>query len=110
VNSSGGSFTFPPVRVSNSHGEAVVTIAGAFRVAGAEGARQLTFSTSRMVRVAWGQVNDRDQQAASGSSQTTVPLPGPDEVLSFEMPQIKSPEFGDFRDQFSVRLRVRPIQ
>jgi hypothetical protein len=110
VNDSGGSFSFPPVTVSSNEGQAAVTILGTFRVTGPPDARQLTFSTSRRISQERGAGPNRDTFSGNGSSQTTIPLPGPDEVLSFEMPQIKSGSGADSPDRFSVRLRIRPIQ
>jgi hypothetical protein len=44
----------------------------------------------------------------TGTSTTTNPMPGPDDVLSFEMPSIRLLNGGPaLPDQFAIRVRIR---
>jgi hypothetical protein len=47
-----------------------------------------------------------------GSTKTTVPMPGPDEVLSFEMPPLRIPGGATVPDRLSIRVRLtrEPMQ
>jgi hypothetical protein len=67
-----------------------VQISGSVQVTNEQGLTELIFSASRKV------------PHSSGSSTTRIPLPGPDEVLSFELPPIST-----LVEQYSVRVRIR---
>jgi hypothetical protein len=43
-----------------------------------------------------------------GSTKTSVPMPGPDDVLSFEMPPLRVPGGAVVPDRLSIRVRVAP--
>jgi hypothetical protein len=104
----GAAFAFAPVSVDTSHGPIMVQIAGSFVFP----ARQrLVFTTNRRVTRARTDQPARDRtKFVEGNSVTAKEMPGPDDVLSFEMPPVLS-EKGEpaLPDQFSVRVRIRPM-
>jgi len=107
-------FTFLPLRIDTPRGTLEVEVGGALTVTtGTAGDRQLTFSTKRSVvfRQAGSDGNDVRKAEASGGGETTMAMPGPAEVLSFEMPPLQNPTGGPLLpDRVSVRLRIKPVQ
>jgi hypothetical protein len=80
----GGSVTFAPLAVTTPQGDAQVEIGATFRrFTAATGGEFLLVSMSR-------HINARSLPAGgvSGSTSTLIPLPGPGEVLSLEIPAI----------------------
>ena len=108
MNQDGASFAFPPVAIATAQGSAMVQVTGSFAVTKNEsGEEQLVFSTNRRVTTtAAGQPRDRFRDV-QGSSRTTNPLPGPDDVLAFEMPAIRL-DGHEAPDRFSVRVKIAP--
>ncbi len=107
----GAAFAFAPVSIDTPRGPASVQIAGSFHVKLDEsGTQQLVVATMRDVRfAAAGSPGQNTPQSIQGSSITTHPMPGPDDVLSLEMPPLRSRQ-GDATaapDQFSLRIRIR---
>jgi hypothetical protein len=109
VTQDGGAFAFPPVRIETALGPVVVQVTGSFRVRpeGPDGQR-LVFTTSRRATQASGGTPRDTALSVSGSSTTTTALPGPEEVLAFELPPVRLPNGGEAPDQFSVRLQIAP--
>ena len=72
-----------------------------------EGEPRLFVSATRRVSFipASGPVRDV-RQVHEGSVKTAVPKPGPDDVLSFELPALSVPGAPSVPDRFSIRLRV----
>ena len=107
-------FTFLPLRIDTPRGTLEVEVGGALTVTmGTAGDRQLTFSTKRSVvfRQAGADGNDVRKAEASGGGETKIAMPGPAEVLSFEMPPLQNPTGGPLLpDRVSVRLRIKPVQ
>jgi hypothetical protein len=107
-------FTFLPLRIDTPRGTLHVEVGGALTVTtGTSGDRQLTFSTKRSVvfQQAGAEGNDVRKAEASGGGETKMPMPGPTEVLSFEMPPLQIPTGGPpLPDRLSVRVRLTPVQ
>jgi hypothetical protein len=106
-------FTFLPLRIDTPRGTLNVEVGGALTVTtGPAGDRQLTFSTKRSVVLQAGaEGNDVHKAEASARGETKMPMPGPAEVLSFEMPPLQSPTGGPpLPDRLSVRVRLTPVQ
>jgi hypothetical protein len=103
-------FAFPTVTIGASQGTAIVQVTGSFAVKeDARGHSQLVFVTSRRVTVTPADQRSQDVVVDSrGGSRTTNPMPGPDEVLSFELPPIRLTGWPAIPDQFSVRVRITP--
>jgi hypothetical protein len=113
MNEAGASFAFPPVAIATSGGTTMVQVTGSFAVTHADnGEQQLVFSTNRRITnrrdttTTVGQPRDRGDDV-QGTGRTTNPMPGPDEVLSFEMPPIRW-NGHEAPDQFSVRVKIAP--
>jgi hypothetical protein len=113
ASGTGGQFAFPPMALATPRGELSVRVTGAFAVRSATAhTRQLTFSTRRAVTFtpAGSPARDRAPET-TGTSDTTSPMPGPAEVLSFEMPPVRVPNGGpEVPDRFSVRVRITPVR
>jgi hypothetical protein len=109
MNRDGASFVFAPVRVSTSRGEAVVRVKGSLAVIiGANGEEQLRFTAQRQVSPAGGPGSIDGKLASSGASTVMYRMPGPQEVLAFEMPPVYVEGAEPVPDVFSVRLTVAP--
>ena len=105
----GAAFAFVPVSLDSPQGPVVVQVTGSFRVQDAAGGPQLLFTTNRRVTVTSAQM-PRDRAAGStGTSTNTLAMPGPDDVVAFELPAVQLPNGGGtIPDQFSVRVRIAP--
>ena len=107
-------FTFLPLRIDTPRGVLNVEVGGALSVAtGTAGKKELTVSTKRSAILAQpgGNGDQVRKPEVYGSSETKMPMPGPAEVLSFEMPPLQNPTGGPpLPDRLSVRLRIRPMQ
>jgi hypothetical protein len=105
----GADFAFSPITVSTSDGAVVVQVTGSFAVTSGGSGDQLVFATNRRVTSARLDLPVRDGVPDSqGNSRTAVPMPGPDDVLSFEMPPLRVKGQPPLPDQFSVRVRITP--
>ena len=101
-------FAFSPFTIETSAGPLNVQIRGLLRVTVDEASPQLIFTTIRKVWYSSTGPNRDAATTASGSSTTKNPMPGPDDVLSFELPPIKVPNSSvTLPDQLSVRVRIR---
>ena len=101
-------FSFTPFTIETPGGPISVQIIGYVGITAERGPTELVFSTVRSVRyAATGPVRD-STATSTGSSTTRQPMPGPDDVLSFELPSIKVPNStATLPDQYSVRVRIR---
>jgi hypothetical protein len=106
----GAIFAFAPVSVTTPEGSVGVQITGSFAVQSGPAGDRLVFQTARRLTY-WtttGQSGGRAQEA-EGVGRIVRSMPGPDEVLSFELPAL-----GTLRghsavpDRFSIRVRIRP--
>jgi hypothetical protein len=101
-------FAFSPFTIDTSAGPLNVQIRGSLRVTADEGSPQLVFTTMRTVRYSSNGPNRDASSSSSGSSTTRNPMPGPDDVLSFELPPIRIPNSpATVPEQYSVRVRIR---
>jgi hypothetical protein len=92
-------FSFPPVAVNTSRGVVMVDINGTLRVTD----NQIAIGLGRRARASGAQPLD-----TTGSSEMSVDLPRPEEVLSFEFPALQKPaEDLLAKHKFSVRVRVK---
>lgn len=110
INDLGGSFTFAPITVPTNTGSAVVFVGGHMRVVrSTNGGDQLLFTTSRRVMTSGADVPPPGSRPDSvGSTRIIERMPGPEEVLSFEMPPITVNGQPVAPDQLSVRLKIKP--
>jgi hypothetical protein len=115
MNREGASFSFNPIAITTAKGApAMVQITGRLRVATSDtGEEQLQFTTFRRLTSSDRGVTPpltvsvRDGAVqVDGSSNLAHPMPGPEEVLAFEMPPIRTRDGSVVADQFSVRLRI----
>jgi hypothetical protein len=105
----GAAFAFAPVTIDGPGGPASVQVTGSFAVPtnSETGNQHLVFMTSR--RVTRGDDQPRDTADTAGSSRIVNVMPGPDAVLSFEMPPMRSINGRPAApDRFSVRVRITP--
>ena len=106
----GAQFAFAPVSIDTPAGPVTLQVTGSFHVRFDDsGALQLVFVTMRDVKLPPVDGPARDARSSmQGSSTTTHAMPGPDDVLSFEMPSLIIPNGGaSIPDRFSIRLRIR---
>ena len=100
-------FAFSPFTIDTSAGSLNVQITGSLRVTD-DAAPQLVFTTTRNVRYSSTGPSRDATSSSSGSSTTRNSMPGPDEVLSFELPPIRVPNSSaTVPEQYSVRVRIR---
>jgi hypothetical protein len=104
IDRTGGSLQFGPVAVATPQGTATVQVRVAIALPTGDAATpQVVFTTSRSVLFTPSGRPPRDPLTSSGT--TTSALPGPTEVLSFEMPPITIPGGPSIDERFSVRVR-----
>lgn len=106
----GARFFFQPIHFDTSSGNVTVLVSGLFTMpVGADGQKQLHFSTTRVVRfMPTGRAARDPLPDVTGTSETTSAMPGPTDVLSFEMPPIKIPNGPTLGDTMSIRVRFSP--
>ena len=105
----GAAFAFAPVTINGPGGPATVQVTGSFmvRTNAESGDQQLVFVTNRRVTRGTGQPRDAADQA--GTSRIVNKMPGPDDVLSFEMPALRAIDGRPaLPDRFSLRVRIAP--
>ena len=105
----GAAFAFAPVTINGPDGPATVQVTGSFmvRTNAESGDQQLIFVTNRRVTRGTGQPRDAADQA--GTSRIVNKMPGPDDVLSFEMPALQAINGRPaLPDRFSLRVRIAP--
>lgn len=101
-------FDFAPFVIDGPAGPITVHINGSLRVATERGARQLVFTTIRNIRYATGGPNGDSTAISTGANTTRTPLPGPEDVLSFELPPIRvANSTAALPDHYEVRVRIR---
>jgi hypothetical protein len=103
-------FAFSPLQIETSRGPVVLQVTGSVAVTNASGAEKLVVNTNRRATFPNTAAVPRDGGGdVQGHSKTTIPLPGPDEVLSFELPSLPG---GNGRpavsDRLAIRLKIAP--
>jgi hypothetical protein len=102
-------FAFPPVTIDTAQTSVNLQVTGIVRfMTDDAGVKQMVFITMRNAKFSRIAGSVRDAlTSVQGASTTTHPMPGPDEVLSFELPPLRLPNGPAIPDQFSVRVRIR---
>jgi len=100
-------FAFTPFTIETAAGPISVQIAGSLQVIAEGGPAELVFTTARTVRYATSGPTRDSNASSTGSSTTRSPLPGPEDVLSFELPPIRLRNGTALPDQYAVRVRLR---
>ena len=106
-------FQFAPVKIAVSQGNLMVLILGSVGInAAAETSRQFVFAADRRITFTPHDRPARDAAPdAQGGTKMTDALPGPDEVVSFEMPPFRVPDGGPaVADRFAIRVRITPVK
>jgi hypothetical protein len=97
-------FAFSPFTIETPGGVVNVQITGSLRMTTWGTEPSLFFTTTRSIR--YSSSGPTRETTTTGSGTTRNPMPGPDEVVSFELPPIQVPN-GTLPDQYSVRVRIR---
>jgi hypothetical protein len=101
-------FAFSPFAIETSAGPANIQVSGVLRSVNEEGAVQLVCILARTIRYSTNDATRNANASVTGTSTTRNPMPGPDEVLSFELPPVTVPNTtATVPEQYSVRLRIR---
>ena len=103
-------FAFAPVSVATPEGTVGVQITGSFAIQGGPAGDRLVFVTTRRLSYSSTTTQPRDRaQEAEGVGRRVQPMPGPDDVLSFELPALGAGHgHSAIPDRFSIRVRIRP--
>ena len=104
------SYAFAPLTIQTATGTVTVKVEGTIETGQSlEGEPRFHFTATRNVTSVTTARPTRDgKPVVEGSTKTTVALPGPDEVLSFEMPPLRTPEGVTLADRLSIRVRLAP--
>jgi hypothetical protein len=108
LGSSGHQFTFAPLLLQTSTGTVTVTVQGIIESGmSTEGQEQFHFSANRTVTYAPAGRPVRDVRlGVESSTKITMPMPGPTDVLSFELPPLTIPGGSVLPDRLSIRVRL----
>jgi hypothetical protein len=103
-------FSFPAAIIRGPNGTVSVKVDGTIETGLLpDGQRRLHFTTTRAVTtLTSSRPVAESKPVIEGSTKTTVALPGPDEVLSFEMPPLRASDGVTLPDRLSIRLRLTP--
>jgi hypothetical protein len=103
-------FAFTPIAIDTGTGTATFQVEGTVEVGFTpEGEQRFFFSASRRLGFVPANRPARDNAPLNeGSSKTSVPVPGPDQILSFELPPVRLPDGTTLPDRFSIRVRLTP--
>ncbi len=109
INESGGEVTLAPIRVNTAAGISTVQITASLQVVVANGAEErLVFHTVRRVTPPTvGAAAPDSSHDIVGSSTVMNRLPGPDDVVSYELPPIQVGS-ETLPDRFSIRVKIAP--
>ena len=101
-------YAFAPLTIQTSAGVVSVKVEGTVEVGQSpQGEPQFHFTATRNVTSTTSLRPTRDgRSVVEGSTKTTVALPRPDEVLSFEMPPLRTADGVTLPDRLSIRVRV----
>jgi hypothetical protein len=85
-----------------------VTIIGVLQPENKDGSLQLLCIVMRNIRYSTNDSTPHSNASVKGTSTIRNPMPGPDDVLSFELPPITVPNATTtIPEQYSVRVRIR---
>ena len=96
---------FAPLTLEAPEGPVVVRVTGSFDITKGSSGEELVFVAARTITPASGSPRDGAAQI-QGTSKVTTPMPGPEEVLSFEMPPIRLHGGAELPDRLSVRVQI----
>jgi hypothetical protein len=101
-------FSFPAVATDSRSGSLSVKVDGTLESGRTpDGERRLHVTATRAVTaVTSARPVGESKPVVEGSTKTTVALPGPDEVISFELPPLRTADGVVLPDRWSVRLRL----
>ena len=101
-------YAFAPISLQTSTGTVNVKVQGTVEAGlSAEGERKFHFTAGRTITSVTSTRPVRDgQPVVEGSTKTTVGMPGPEEVLSFEMPSLRTADGVTLPDRLSIRVRL----
>jgi hypothetical protein len=101
-------FSFPPVAITTAAGVLTVLVQGTIETGLApDGEPRLYFSANRRVTFAPSGRAPRDTASVvEASTKTAVPMPGPQDVLSFEMPPLRVPGGDAVPNNLSIRVKL----
>jgi hypothetical protein len=101
-------FAFSPFAIETPAGPVNVQITGLLRMTTVGIEPTLIFTTTRSIRYSSSGTSHDLKSTSTGSSTTRNPMPGSDEVVSFELPPIRVPNSSaTVPEQYSVRVRIR---
>jgi hypothetical protein len=105
-------YAFTPLTIQTTAGSVSVKVEGTIEAGlSPQGERQFHFTAKRNITSTTSRQPTRDGSAVvEGSTKTTVLMPGPDEVLSFEMPPLRTADGVTLPDRLSIRVRVNAPQ
>ena len=107
-------YTFVPLTIQGASGPVTVNVQGTLEAGQApDGERRFHFTASRTVSSLTTNRPARDvAPLVEGSTKTTVAMPGAEEVLSFEMPPLRTADGTTLPDRLSIRVRITgsPVQ
>jgi hypothetical protein len=113
ARSGGGDFAFAPVTIQTTTGAVAVRVTGTLELGvDADGQSRFVFGATRRVMFTPSTRAPRDRTApvdSGGVANTVLAIPGPDEVLSFEMPAIDAAGVPHVPDHFAIRVRLSPL-
>ena len=84
-------FAFSPFVIDTSAGPANIQVSGVLRSVNEEGSVQLVCILARTIRYSTNDATRNASAGVTGTSTTRNPMPGPADVLSFELPSITVP-------------------
>jgi hypothetical protein len=101
-------YAFAPLTIRTASGTISVKVEGTLEGGlSPEGDQRLHFTATRTVTALTSSRPARDAKAVvEGSTKTTLNMPGADEVLSFELPPLRTADGATVPDRFSVRVRI----
>ena len=99
-------FTFPRLALASPEGEVSVQIGGSFSIE--NDGRDLVFTPVRtvMFRSAAGRTSGTQRR---GEGKVSSPMPGPNDVISFELPPVSTGTGPGIPDKFAIRVRLAPL-
>jgi hypothetical protein len=113
ATSTPGDFAFAPMAVRTPGGVLTVRVTGTVELGrDAAGTPKLAFAARRQTSFVPTSRPPRDAEAsveAGGVANTVVAMPGPEDVLSFEMPPVQGAGLPALSDRFAIRLRLSPV-
>jgi len=105
-------FSFAPMTIQSTTGAVTVQVTGTVELGrDMSGTPKLVFGASRRATFTASARQPRDGGSSvesGGVASTIVAVPGPEEVLSFEMPPLQGAGLPTVPDKFAIRLRLSP--